>query len=558
MSNNRLTTEEFIKRAISIHGDTYDYSLVEYVKLSSKVKIICKKHGVFEQRPGNHLSNKRECPKCTKERGSSRRQTQEGYLKKAREVHGDKYDYSKVKYERSTAKITIICPEHGEFEQEACSHTVGHGCPKCAIIKTTEKQTKKGSNFIEEAKIIHNDFYDYSKTEYKKSTENVTIICPIHGEFHQTPKNHLKRRGCSECGKEKRAEKRTSNTQEFIQKSIETHGDKYSYDKVKYIRAHLKVEIICENHGSFYQVPTNHIQGAGCIRCSNTGVSDLEEEVFNFVNEIEYSKQSDRTILKGRELDIYVPSKKLAIEYNGLYWHSDLYKESNYHLKKTIDCRDKGIQLIHIFEDEWVNKKEIVKSRLKNLLGGSTRIYARKCILKEVSTKDKTKFLEENHIQGAVGSNINLGLYFNGELVSIMTFGKLRKNLGQSHKDGSWELLRFCNKLNTSVVGGAGKLLKYFETNYSPKNIISYADLRWSQGNLYEQLKFNKESETVPNYFYTTSSNSMIRESRFKYRKDILVSEGFDKNKSEREIMKERGYIRVYDCGSIKYSKKFN
>ena len=165
------------------------------------------------------------------------------------------------------------------------------------------------------------------------------------------------------------------------------------------------------------------------------------------------------------------------------------------------------------------------------------------------------KFLEDNHIQGKLGAKVRVGLYHNEELVSLMTFGSLRKSLGSKSQEGDWELLRFCNKLNTNVVGGASKLLKYFINNYKPDNIISYADRRWSEGNLYYNLGFKLVGETRPNYFYLNTSR---RESRFKYRKDILVKQGYDPNKTEREIMKERGYLRIYDCGTLKFEYKSN
>jgi len=164
------------------------------------------------------------------------------------------------------------------------------------------------------------------------------------------------------------------------------------------------------------------------------------------------------------------------------------------------------------------------------------------------------KFLEQNHIQGSVGSQIKIGLYYNDELVSLMNFSKPRINIGGKKEEGTYELIRFSNKLNTTVVGGASKLLKYFERNYNPKEIISYADRRWSQGNLYTQLGFDFIHFSQPNYFYVKSKR---RENRFGYRKSILVKQGFDKNKTEKEIMQERGFNRIYDCGTLKFMKTY-
>jgi len=290
-----------------------------------------------------------------------------------------------------------------------------------------------------------------------------------------------------------------------------------------------------------------------CVDIKNN-ISYPENEIIEFINSLNtITIKSNRKILNGKELDIYLPSHNLAIEYNGLYWHSEIYKDDKYHLNKTNECEKLGIQLIHIFEDEWLTKKDIVKSRLSNILGvTSNKIFGRKCVIKEVSSKNSKLFLDNNHIQGNVNSTIRLGLYYGSELVSLMTFGGLRKSLGLNHKEDSYELIRFCNKLNTTVIGGADKLLKNFIKDYKPKEIISYADRRWSLGNLYEKLGFKKHNNTKPNYFYI---NNIKRENRYKYRKDVLVKEGYDHSKTEHQIMLDRGIYRIYDCGTIKYIK---
>ena len=294
-----------------------------------------------------------------------------------------------------------------------------------------------------------------------------------------------------------------------------------------------------------------------CKTCVSlkSNLSYPETELFNFLETLNVTPtNNNRTILNGKELDIYIPSHNLAIEYNGLYWHSELYKDNDYHLKKTELCESLGIKLIHVFEDEWLNKQDIVKSRLMNILGLTpNKIYGRNCVIKEVSPKDSKVFLDNNHIQGNVNAKIKIGLYHNDELVSLMTFGLLRKSMGATNIDGTYELFRFCNKLNTTIIGGADKLLKYFIKTHNPKEIISYADRRWSQGDLYEKLGFDFIHNSKPNYWYILGTN---REYRFKFRKDVLVKEGFDIHKSEREIMLERGIYRVYDCGNKVYTKK--
>ena len=180
----------------------------------------------------------------------------------------------------------------------------------------------------------------------------------------------------------------------------------------------------------------------------------------------------------------------------------------------------------------------------------SNTIYGRKTKIREVSSKDSKEFLQNNHIQGNVNASIRLGLYYNHELVSLMTFGKKRKALGSSSEESEYEMYRFCNKLNTNVVGGASKLFKYFVNNHTPKSVLSFADRRYFDGNLYSKLGFDFVGETQPNYYYF---KGLERHHRFKFRKDVLVKEGYDSSKTEKQIMIERGYYRIYDCGNLKY-----
>ena len=257
-----------------------------------------------------------------------------------------------------------------------------------------------------------------------------------------------------------------------------------------------------------------------------------------------------------QSLDIYLPEKKIAFEFDGLYWHNEINKpDKNYHLNKTEECSKKDIQLIHIFEDEWIYKQDIVKSRIKSLLNTSTnKIYARKCIIKEITNKESRTFCDNNHLQGGINSNLSFGLYYDNELVSVMTFGKLRKNLGSKTKEGYYELLRFCNKLDSNVIGGASKLLKHFINAYNPQEIISYADRRWSKGNMYEKLGFTFSHNSQPNYYYVFGNT---KKNRFNFRKDILIKKyNCPKNMSEHEFCLSQKWYRIYDCGTLVYKWK--
>jgi hypothetical protein len=282
------------------------------------------------------------------------------------------------------------------------------------------------------------------------------------------------------------------------------------------------------------------------------GSSMGEHELADFLQTF-YPHQiitNTRSIISPKELDIYLPDSDIAIEYNGAYYHSK--QDEKYHLSKTEDCLKKNIQLFHVYDFEWLDdtKQEIWKSMLKTKLGfPDTKRFARKCIIQSVNFQVTKEFLINNHLQGTAASSLNLGLYYNNELVSLMTFSKARFN-----KKYEWELVRFCNRLNTQVVGGASKLLHHFEKEYQPKSIVSYADRRYSNGSLYNTLNFNFDHVSKPNYHY---KKDVAIFSRIKFQKHKLakILTNFDSNLTEFENMSNNGYIKFFDAGNLAYTK---
>ena len=551
----KMTTKEFVEKASDVHGHKYDYSKSEYKGMHNKVCIICPKHGEFWQMAYAHL-NGRGCDKCGDETISSKLSMgRDNFIKKANDCHKGKYIYPDyLQYKNNSTKVPIICPKHGEFWQTPNNHLKGAGCPVCGNEKLKRPRTSK-ETFLRKSNEIHNGKYDYSKVDYKDTKTKVCIICPKHGEFYQLPKNHLHGQGCPKCKCGLITEKKTYTLEDFIKKSKEKHKDKYDYSQVIYINSRKPVDIICKKHGLFSQIPAIHLNGAGCPKCSNQ-LSNGENEIYSFVKNIDENvKQRVRNVINPFEIDILSEKHKIGIEFDGLMWHSEFFnKDKTYHVSKTNECEKQGIRLIHIFEDEYTYKKEIVLSRINNLFGVTKhRIFARKCVIKEINSKVLKSFLDENHLQGNVNSKYRYGLFYENELVAVMSFGKLRKNMGNSSKDNEYELLRYCSKLNMSVIGGASKLLKHFIKQVKPKRIITYADRRWCNGNMYKVLGFEHVRNSEPNYFYIIDRK---RENRFKYRKDQLVKQGFDPNKSEHEIMLERGIPRIYDCGCMVFEMK--
>jgi hypothetical protein len=540
VKNFKLDTNSFITKSIKKHGDKYSYDNVDYVNNTTNVIITCPEHGDFTQLPSVHLSGG-GCPKCV-----GKNKTLEEVIQTFKSIQGDKYDYSKVTYVNNWTPIIITCREHGDFEQSYTTHIKGHGCPRCV------GRLKTNADVIPEFKKVHGDKYDYSLVEYTKSADKVTILCPIHGKFEQCPTSHMIGSGCPSCKFDKISALKTKDISTFIEESKNMHGDKYDYSDVDYINCKKHVNIICPEHGSFLQIPDSHIRGNGCPKCGQK-YNYSQIELTEYIKSLGFDvTENDKNVISPLELDLYIPSKNIAIEFDGIYWHSELYKPDDYHINKTNQCEAKGIRLIHIFEDEWKHKKDIVKSRLKNILGVTdNKIYARNCEIRLMTNDERNIFLENNHLQGSVKSSINICLTYKGEIVSSMHFNKPRLGVGSSGEH--YELSRFCNKMDTSVIGGASKLLKFFYKTYGQIKLISYADKRWSEGSIYDTLGFTQTRVNKPNYWYVINNK---RVHRFNFRKSMLRKEGFDTtNSTEREIMLSRGIYRIYDCGTITYEK---
>ncbi len=356
-------------------------------------------------------------------------------------------------------------------------------------------------------------------------------------------------------------------TDHFKEKSKESRSilvlNKYKerLDELEYEILEYKSSIFSIKHscGEIFEIHNVNIRDryfadiSLCTKCFPISDNDsiAEKDLYNYVENLVGVNNVEKTrkILKNtKELDIYIPSKNLAIELNGLYYHSELFHDNNYHLNKSLECKEKDISLIHIFEDEWKFKKEIVKSIITNRLGCiENKIYARKCIIKEVSSNDAKHFLNINHIQGFAASTYKLGLYHNDTLVSLMTFGYRTTN-----RKKHFELIRFCNLLNTNVIGAASKLFKHFVNNYEyGDSIISYSDFRMFDGKMYENLGFEYKHLTKPDYYWCNHGKARIHKSNFTHKK--LVDAGYDKNMSEIEIMHSRKYYRIWNCGLVKW-----
>lgn len=473
------------------------------------------------------------------------------FIQRAKGIHGDKYDYSKVVYNGYDNKVCIICPKHGEFWQEPSSH-IGKqhcGCPSCAGLNKMNKD-----DFIRRAIEVHGDKYDYSDTDFISTHKKVSIYCPIHGHFEQTPKNHLKGQGCPECGKKYAQEFRKNNYKGFIDESKKRFGDIYDFPNIEtlYINSHSKINITCKKCGNtFTKIACDHLTSpnGGCLHCY-ANVSKGEEEISEYIRKILPNERiilRDRNTLKHNELDIYLPERKVAFEYNGVYWHSNEYKTKNYHLSKLEECKQNGIALVQIFEDEYMLHKDIVLHKIEHILKVSncSKIMGRKCTIKEIDYTKASDFLNKNHIQGECRSTVYLGAFYNNAIIGVMSFKRVKEE---------WELTRFATDNNYICQGVGGKLFKYFVNKFNPSIVKSFADRRWTineDENIYTKLGFTKEYYTLPDYRYV---EGIERKHKFGYRKTILHKKyGFPLSMSESEMINKLGLHKIYDCGLIKY-----
>ena len=301
-------------------------------------------------------------------------------------------------------------------------------------------------------------------------------------------------------------------------------------------------------------MPDKHLAGHGCLKCSLQDTKP-EKEIIDLCIKNFKIRTKCRDIISPKEIDIYVPEKKIAIEYNGLYWHSEVCgKDKTYHLNKLEMCKTKGIKLIQIFEDEYINHREIVLSKLSHLLGidnALKKIPGRKCVIKEITNKESKEFLDKYHIQGYSRSTVYLGCYHNNNLIAVMSFKCEIKN------GNKWELTRFASNYNYLCQGVGGKLFKYFVTNYNPDEIKSFADRRWTideTDNIYTKFGFKFEKFTKPDYEYFKPAHILRRFHKFNFRKQKLNKKyGLSLTMTENEMVKELGYSKIWNCGLIKY-----
>lgn len=415
-------------------------------------------------------------------------------------------------------------------------------------MKTTAKE------FIQKAKQIHSNKYDYSRTNYTNSSTKVCIMCPKHGEFWQRASAHLSGQGCPNCAVEHTVNRCRHTREIFVQRAIKVHNNKYNYSKVNYVNNRTKICIICPKHGEFWQTPDNHLVGHGCTKCGAT-LSHGEETILKILSNLQ-PQQRNRTILNGKEIDVYIHSLKLGIEFNGLYWHSEANrKDKYYHLNKLNACNEQGVSLIQIFEDEWINHRKPCEQILVNTCHLKTTFDICSNKYKICSIKDTQKvndFLNTYSLYGETTFNECIGMVCENKIVGVITLKK-------RYKEDKWILNSFTTINNVNRESIFNNLFKHFITTNPIEEIKIIVDKRWETNkfnNVYTRCGFNLTKETKPicSYFNSSISNS----ERFN-KNDVKMLlkfnyRGLDKITSKSKCLKDLGFHKIWDCGLMIYT----
>ena len=486
-----LTTEKIIENCKKFRGEEYNYSKVKKWENGeeTKIEVICQ-HGSYWTNYFDFIRGKANCPKCSKER--RRKYEEEKFKSKMISKYGDNIAFPKdFYYVNSFTKVRIIY-KNEEFFRDPKTFL------KMPLLSKEERKEMINQRGLKKSQKrwenILDEFNLIHKNKYEYNQEEIELI--KNGEFKRSDIMHIK----------------------------------------------------CPKHGIFTQTFFDHRSGSGCRKCGIEGrpvinTSKAEKEIVEFIKSIYFGEiiTNDRKILNGKEIDIYIPDLNLAFEYDGTFWHNNI--NNSY---KFEECKAKGIRLIRITESEWITINNKIKNFIKSSFGVfDKKFFARKCEIKEINNIAYRNFCEENHLQGYAIATIRLGLFYKDELIQIMGFSKL----GQEYE---YEIIRECSKQEYYIIGGKGKLLKYFEINYKPKFLISYCEKNKFSGDSYLKLGFRLDKENQSDYNYYKGKQKLSRQDCQK-----SLFETFDENLSEWENMSNNGYMRLFDYGNYVFIKEY-
>lgn len=512
-----------------INDDYQDY----VSSLKQRIKLKCPNGHIYETSLRSWLRGNR-CVECRKDK------ERKGIDYVRQQIENEGYKLLSDEYLNARTKLKIQCDRGHKYFASWNKWTQGRRCPHCSSTQPLRPEFIKASIESEGYKLL---------SPFVVTDVPLKVKCP-NGHVNEILWSNWKAgKRCRHCSHRL--------TQKDVQKLLDSDGLGFKCLDVIYVpRENSKFIVECnENHQ--FESPDGWVKRRSCPLCFQSNRSKGEEILISWIatKGIDY-RRGDRKIISPMEIDILLPALQIGIEYGGLYWHSDLGggRGKYYHLTKHQMSEDKGYRLITIFEDELRYKPEIVKSRLFSILGVTTgfRIHARDCLIKEISYKQCAEFLENFHLQGRGNPHIRLGAFYGGQLVSVMTFS--RNNISKNRRKGEFhlELDRFCSDITFCIPGVASKLFTHFIRNYKWFSIISFADKRWSNGNLYRQLGFSQLSDSGPSYAYLEKTKYTTRINRFSLRKNSNDNPDL----TEWENRQVQGYDRIWDAGNLRFIKQ--
>lgn len=544
----------------------YGLEKTEYVNDRTELTVICPYHGKQKGRVSVFRSGqvKTPCKVCNSHwKGAYRKVTEEQALTILKAKHPN-LDFSEARYSQTSEPIKVICKVHGVFYKPYKDLSrIEIGCTECSGlgVKNALNKDKFLSRFAEMFGEKSLTRYDLSRLgEVKSMYSKITIGCPVHGDYVVNPSTLFHSSGklpCRQCNRESASARQVLTKQLFLARLSDIHPDTtYDLSNTKYQGSKVKVPVNCLIHGEFWIRPNSLMSGTGCPKCGrvNNGVSGAEKSLFDFIKDLCSDAIPGHKLDTRKELDIFIPSKNVAIEFDGLYYHSEKFKKADYHKASTDYCQSIGIRLVHVFEDEWALNPELVKNRLRAILGFQTKIGARQCEVKDVSSADAKAFLQANHSQrsGPVPRE-RKGLYYKGALIALMTFGANR--FKQPGDLPQYEVFRYCS--TNLVVGGFSKLLKACTEGLPECDIYSYSDRRWSYGDVYSKNGFTHVHRTEPGMFWFKQLERSNREKFMKHKLQALWPEIYDPDKTADQMCREKGYMKIYDCGHDLWVKRY-
>ncbi len=544
MQKTAYTTSKYRKLLREI-GSCFDL-VGEYQGMSKKQDHRCKKcKEISCIKPCNVVHVRQGCRNCVS--FEARHKTIAYYLKKHPALIKKWKFLEPVNSLITNSKVLVRCRtcKH-EFSPIIHNIARGSGCPKCS------KQLPWSTERLLLAQVQKNrKDLTWINKEVTDLSSVIKFLCPTHGEVEYTVAQFISSPlGCKQCSMAKGSEKHKFTQKEFLKIAKQIHGDTLLYDRVRYKGMHEEIILECPEHGTFRKGAKEVIhQQQGCPTCGRSRTitrphAMVNEWLASFGLEI---RTNDRKQLEGFEIDSFIPSKQLGIEVNGVYWHSEKFTEKKAHQFKYKLAAAKSISLLQFWDKEILERPKIVRSMLKVRLGMANRVFARNTSIKSIDKVLTKKFLNATHLQGAgnLAGSISYGLVQDNKLLMIMVFCKSRFD-----KTADWEIYRISSRLGQVVIGGASKLLAHFIATQKPRNIISYADCRYSSGNVYQTMDFKHLRDTAPGYFY---SRGLDKISRFSARRICSQS-----NLTEVAHMETLGYSRVFDAGNSVWIKNID